>query len=78
MPQKIKWQCHKMSSVIKNYKNIKFGPALEDDKEVLKWIVENANGFSKREIRYASQGVVLGLFPLALYWVLNCKKSMKK
>ena len=38
MPQKIKWQCHKMSSVIKNYKNIKFGPALEDDKEVLKWI----------------------------------------
>ena len=43
------------------------------EKEVFQWIVENANGFSKREIRHASQGFVLGLFPLALYWVLNCE-----
>ena len=27
-----------MSSVIKNFRNIKYGPAPEDDKEVLKWI----------------------------------------
>ena len=27
-----------MNKIIKNYKNIKYGPALEDDKEVLSWI----------------------------------------
>ena len=27
-----------MSSVIKNFRNIKYGPAPEDDKEVLQWI----------------------------------------
>ena len=27
-----------MSKVIKNFRNIKYGPAPEDDKEVLKWI----------------------------------------
>ena len=27
-----------MSKVIKNYKKIKYGPALEDDKDVLEWI----------------------------------------
>ena len=27
-----------MSSVIKNFRNIKYGPAPEDDKEVLEWI----------------------------------------
>tara|TARA_B100000686_G_scaffold141197_1_gene148734 strand:+ start:2259 stop:3572 length:1314 start_codon:yes stop_codon:yes gene_type:complete len=45
------------------------------EKEVLQWIVENANGFSNREIRHASQGFVLSLFPLALYWVLNCENG---
>ena len=41
------------------------------EKEVLQWIVENANGYSNREIRYASQGCVLSLMLLALYWILN-------
>ena len=45
------------------------------EKEVLQWIVKNANDFSKQEIRHASQGFVLGLFPLALYWVLNCEND---
>ena len=45
------------------------------EKEVLQWIVENANSFSKREIRHASQGFVLSLFPLALYWILNCEND---
>ena len=27
-----------MSKIIENYKNIKYGPALEDSKEVLSWI----------------------------------------
>ena len=27
-----------MSKIIKNFKNIKYGPAPEDDSEVLKWI----------------------------------------
>ena len=27
-----------MSKIIKNYKNIKYGPAPEDDKEVVAWI----------------------------------------
>ena len=27
-----------MSSVVKNFRNIKYGPAPEDDKEVLEWI----------------------------------------
>ena len=27
-----------MSNIIQNFKNIKYGPALEDDSEVLKWI----------------------------------------
>ena len=27
-----------MSKIIKNYLNVKYGPALEDDKEVLSWI----------------------------------------
>jgi len=41
------------------------------EQEVLQWIVENANGYSNREIRYASQGCVLSLMLLALYWILN-------
>ena len=41
------------------------------EKEVLQWIVEKANGYSNREIRYASQGCVLSLMLLALYWILN-------
>ena len=41
------------------------------EKEVLQWIVENSNGYSNREIRYASQGCVLSLMLLALYWILN-------
>ena len=27
-----------MNKIIKNFKNIKYGPAPEDDSEVLKWI----------------------------------------
>ena len=41
------------------------------EKEVLQWIVENSNVYSNREIRYASQGFVLSLMLLALYWILN-------
>ena len=41
------------------------------EKEVLQWIVEISNGYSNREIRYASQGCVLSLMLLALYWILN-------
>ncbi|MDG1929434.1 MAG: ADP-ribosylglycohydrolase family protein [Nitrospinaceae bacterium] len=41
------------------------------EKEVLQWIVENSNVYSNREIRYASQGFVLSLLLLALYWILN-------
>jgi len=41
------------------------------EKEVLQWIVDNANGYSNREIRYASQGFVLNLILLSLYWILN-------
>lgn len=41
------------------------------EKEVLQWIVENSNVYSNREIRYASQGCVLSLMLLALYWILN-------
>ena len=37
----------------------------------MQWIVENANGYSAREIKYASQGFVLNLILLALYWILN-------
>ena len=33
-----KWQFHKMNKIIKNFENIKYGPAPEDDKEVLQWI----------------------------------------
>ena len=32
-----------MSNVIKNFRNIKYGPAPEDDKEVLKWIKKLPN-----------------------------------
>ena len=45
------------------------------EKEVLQWIVENTNGYSNREIRYASQGFVLNLILLALYWILNCEND---
>ena len=41
------------------------------EKEVLQWIVENSNVYSNREIKYASQGCVLSLMLLALYWILN-------
>ena len=27
-----------MNKILKNYKNIKYGPAPEDDKEVIAWI----------------------------------------
>ena len=36
--QAIKLLCHKMNKIVKNFKNIKYGPALEDNIEVLKWI----------------------------------------
>jgi len=45
------------------------------EKEVLQWIVENANSYSNREIKYASQGFVLNLILLALYWILNREKD---
>jgi ADP-ribosylglycohydrolase len=45
------------------------------EKEALQWIVDNASVYTKREIRYASQGFVLTLIPLALYWMLNQKNN---
>jgi ADP-ribosylglycohydrolase len=45
------------------------------EKEALQWIVENASVYTKREIRHASQGFVLTLIPLALYWMLNQKNK---
>jgi ADP-ribosylglycohydrolase len=41
------------------------------EKEALQWIVDNSSAYTKREIRHASQGFVLTLIPLALYWMLN-------
>ena len=32
-----------MNKIIKNYKNIKYGPAPEDDGEVLQWIKNLSN-----------------------------------
>mgnify|MGYP003993918355 FL=1 len=37
----------------------------------MQWIVNNAASYSKREIRHASQGFVLSLLPLALFWMLS-------
>ena len=45
------------------------------EKEVLQWIVENSNGYGNREIRYASQGFILSLMLLALYWILTREKD---
>jgi ADP-ribosylglycohydrolase len=45
------------------------------EKEALQWIVDNASVYTKREIRHASQGFVLTLIPLALYWMLNQKNN---
>ena len=45
------------------------------EKEALQWIVDNASVYTKREIRHASQGFVLTLIPLALYWMLNQKNK---
>lgn len=41
------------------------------EKEALQWIVENSSGFCNREIRHASQGFVLSIMPLALYWIFS-------
>ncbi|MEK9629848.1 MAG: ADP-ribosylglycohydrolase family protein [Nitrospinota bacterium] len=43
----------------------------KSENEALEWIVENTRGYSNREIRHASQGFVLSIIPLALYWVFN-------
>jgi ADP-ribosylglycohydrolase len=43
----------------------------KSEKEALQWIVDNASVYTKREIRHASQGFVLTLIPLALYWMLS-------
>ena len=45
------------------------------EKEALQWIVDNASAYTKCEIRHASQGFVLTLVPLALYWMLNQKNN---
>jgi hypothetical protein len=45
------------------------------EKEALQWIVDNASVYTKHEIRHASQGFVLTLIPLALYWMLNQKNN---
>ena len=47
----------------------------KSEKEALKWIVDNASAYTKREIRHASQGFVLTLMPLALHWMLNQENS---
>ena len=49
--------------------------AEKPEKEALQWIVDNASVYTKREIRHASQGFVLTLMPLALYWMLNQKNN---
>ena len=43
MQLKINWRLHKMNKIIKNYKKIQYGPAPEDDKEVLNWIKNITN-----------------------------------
>jgi ADP-ribosylglycohydrolase len=43
----------------------------KSEKEALQWIVDNASVYTKREIRHASQGIVLTLIPLVLYWILS-------
>lgn len=45
------------------------------EEEALQWIVNNAALYSNRKIKYASQGFVLSLFPLALYWIFNDKRD---
>jgi hypothetical protein len=37
-----------MNKIIKNFKNIKYGPAPEDDSEVLKWINRTKRFFGRR------------------------------
>ena len=43
MQLRINWRLHKMNKIIKNYKKIQYGPAPEDDKEVLNWIKNITN-----------------------------------
>ena len=38
MQIKKKWRLDRVSNIIKNFKNIKYGPALEDNKDVYNWI----------------------------------------
>ena len=45
------------------------------EKEVLEWIVNNASLYCNREIKHASQGFVLSLIPLSLYWMFREEKE---
>ena len=45
------------------------------EKEVLEWIVNNASLYCNREIKHASQGFVLSLIPLSLYWMFSEEKE---
>jgi hypothetical protein len=47
----------------------------KSEKEVLEWIVNNASLYCNREIKYASQGFVLSLIPLSLYWMFSEEKE---
>ena len=38
-----------MNKILNNFRNIKYGPALEDDKQVLTWI-KNLSGSNKNYI----------------------------
>lgn len=46
-----------------------------NDPDILKWLCEYSNDFTKVEIRHPSQGFVLTLLPLALYSVLSSQQS---
>ena len=46
----------------------------KSEKEVLEWIVNNASLYCNREIKHASEGFVLSLIPLSLYWMFSGEK----
>ena len=48
------------------------GQFKKSEKEVLEWIVNNASLYCNREIKHASEGFVLSLIPLSLYWMFSC------
>jgi len=45
------------------------------EKEVLEWIVNNSSQNCNREIKHASQGFVLSLITISLYWMFSEEKE---